>query len=246
MSLYAEPPGHIGEKQCVWYHTMDLPGLGEVAGAWDLRAGIDDYLGGVDISGERVLEIGPASGYVTVELERRGAEVVAAEMTDERGWDFVPQAALDMEQIRAERHAHIADQKNTWWFVQRATGSHAKAYYGDIESLPPELGRFDSTFLLAVLLHTRNPLAILESAANLTDRRIVVMDLVNPDLGDDAPICALIPSKDNGVWDAWWSLSHAFIVQFLGVLGFTEATVTFHTQPNRGVDNQFFTVVAER
>jgi O-methyltransferase len=245
MGLYAQSPGQVDEKQCVWYHTMDLPGLGEVAGQWDLRAGIDDYLGGVDISGERVLEIGPATGYVTVELERRGAEVVAAEVTDERGWDFVPQAGLDMEQVRADRQAHIADLKNTWWFIQRATHSHAQAYYGDIESLPPELGRFDSTFALAVLLHTRCPLAILEGAAKLTDHRMIVTDLVNPALGE-APVCALCPSKENGVWDTWWSFTPAFFVQPLGVLGFTEPVVTFHTQPTKGIDIQFFTVVAER
>ncbi len=49
--------------------------------------GVDEYLGKVDFAGQRVLEIGPASGFLTFEMEKRGAEVVSVEVTDEHGWD---------------------------------------------------------------------------------------------------------------------------------------------------------------
>jgi hypothetical protein len=56
---------------------------------WDLRGGVDHYLGKVAFAGERVLEIGPASGFLTFEMEKRGAAVVSVEVTAEHGWDFV-------------------------------------------------------------------------------------------------------------------------------------------------------------
>ena len=53
---------------------MEIPGHGLVTGQWDLRGGVDDYLGKVAFAGQRVLEIGPASGFLTFEMEKRGAE----------------------------------------------------------------------------------------------------------------------------------------------------------------------------
>src|SRR5207249_7736437 len=55
---------------------------------WDLRGGVDEYLGKVAFEGQRVLEIGPASGFLTFEMEKRGADVVSVEVTEEHGWDF--------------------------------------------------------------------------------------------------------------------------------------------------------------
>lgn len=250
--IFAKPPSAvIPYEQCIWYHRMDLPGIGETPGAWDLRAGMDDYLGHVDVRGERVLEVGPATGQITVELERRGAHVVAVDITSERGWDFVPQVGIDGESLLAERRNHLQAIKDTFWFVHKATGSEAKIYYGDVEALPEALGGFDTFFLLAILLHSRCPAAILEGAARATSKRVVVTELSYPDLGDE-PIVRLQPSAENRVWDTWWRFSPRFIQNFLGILGFSKSSVFFHSQPNFhiqtniGVEFPFFTVVAER
>jgi 2-polyprenyl-3-methyl-5-hydroxy-6-metoxy-1,4-benzoquinol methylase len=78
--LFATPRLVTNIDECHFYHSMDLPEYGPVDGEWDLRPGIDQYLGSVDLTGKRVLEIGPASGYVTMEMERRGASVVSVEL----------------------------------------------------------------------------------------------------------------------------------------------------------------------
>ena len=57
-------------------------GVGKIIGLWDLRQTVDDYLGRIDFAGKRVLEIGPASGFLTIEMERRGADVVAVELPE--------------------------------------------------------------------------------------------------------------------------------------------------------------------
>ena len=67
---------------CDFYHSMISPGVGKIIGLWDLRQTVDDYVGRIDFAGKRVLEIGPASGFLTIEMERRGADVVAVELPE--------------------------------------------------------------------------------------------------------------------------------------------------------------------
>jgi len=89
--IFATPQKVEDLADCYFYHTMELPGRGVIEGQdWDLRGRVDEYLGNVDFAGQRVLEIGPASGFLTFEMEKRGADVISVEVTDEHGWDFVP------------------------------------------------------------------------------------------------------------------------------------------------------------
>jgi hypothetical protein len=69
---------------------MEVPGYGLTDGEWNLRNAVDDCLGHVSLADQRVLEIGPASGFVTFEMEKRGASVVSIDVPDDPGWDFVP------------------------------------------------------------------------------------------------------------------------------------------------------------
>ncbi len=76
--------------ECFFYHHMDLPGVGEVGKGWDLRETIDDYLGHFDFRGKRVLDVGTASGFLTFEMEKRGAEVVSFDMASRTQRQLVP------------------------------------------------------------------------------------------------------------------------------------------------------------
>src|ERR1700760_2383995 len=40
-----------------WYHAFELPDGTVLPGVWDLRGQESEYLGGVDLSGKRVLEL---------------------------------------------------------------------------------------------------------------------------------------------------------------------------------------------
>ena len=64
-NIYAVPK-HVTElAECHFYHTMHVPGHGVVEGEWDLRSGLHRYLGRVDLTGKRVLDLGTASGLVS-------------------------------------------------------------------------------------------------------------------------------------------------------------------------------------
>jgi SAM-dependent methyltransferase len=235
-------PRHPRLDDCDFYHVMDLPGVGRVGGEWDLRGRVDEYLGSIDFRGKRVLEIGPASGFLTVEMEKRGADVVAVEVTDDPGWDFVPYPAAILDPVRPSRREHMRRIKNSFWFTRAAHDSRARLYYGDATSLPDALGHFDVAVMAAVLLHVRSPAAIIESCARRSVT-VVITDTLQRDL-EGQPVCRLHPTAQNRAFDTWWDLSTTFLQQFLDVCGYGDQTVTQHTQHHRTGPFEFFTIVA--
>jgi hypothetical protein len=62
---FSEPLTAASEDGCRWYHMFDKPDGSVIRGSWDYRHNVDDYLGQVDFRDKSVLEIGPASGFLT-------------------------------------------------------------------------------------------------------------------------------------------------------------------------------------
>jgi O-methyltransferase len=243
--IFAAPQKVKDVADCYFYHTMEVPGHGIIEGCdWDLRAGVDEYLGQVDFTGQRVLEIGPASGFLTFEMEKRGANVVSVEVTAEHGWDFVPYPAKKLQEVFAPRRTVIEQLKNSYWFSHAAHGSKAKVYYGDVYNLPDALGQFDVALMGAVLLHCRDPLRIVQQCARMA-KLLVITDMFYPEL-EGAPVCRLAPSPQNFLWDTWWHFSTRYFTQFLAVMGFNSCDVSQHQQPHRGKPYTLFTVVGHR
>jgi SAM-dependent methyltransferase len=241
-NIFAIPLKVEGVADCYFYHTMELPGHGVIEGRdWDLRGRVDDYLGKVDFAGQRVLEIGPASGFLTFEMEKRGADVVSVEVTDEHGWDFVPYPAKRMEEVFGPRRIVMQQLKNSYWFSHAALQSKAKVYYGDVYNLPAALGEFDIAVMGSVLLHCRDPLRIVEQCGKIA-RLLIITDMLYPEL-EGAPICCLAPTAQNFLWHTWWHFSTQFFTQFLAVMGFTASETSTHQQYHRGRAYTLFTVV---
>src|SRR5258705_11847467 len=91
-NLVFEAPRFVDRlEDCFFYHAMELPGLGLVPAHWDLRGRFDDYVGGVEVAGKSVLDIGAATGFLSFEAEKRGASrVVSFGMRDARQQSFFP------------------------------------------------------------------------------------------------------------------------------------------------------------
>jgi SAM-dependent methyltransferase len=246
--LYERPVVVERTEDCHFYHVMDVPGERLVGGDFDLRGGEDDYLGHIPLDGRRVLEIGPASGFLTFHMESRGASVVAVELGPDAEWDIVPYAELDLEAIREERRQIMERLRNGFWWAYERTGSRAKVHYGDVYALPDELGDFDVAVMAAVLRHTKDPLRIVEGCARHATS-VVITEMYFPEL-DGAPVTRLHPSRESTTWDTWWDFSPEVLVGFLRVLGFDHTVVTFHEQrflasePEHSIP--FFTLVGSR
>jgi SAM-dependent methyltransferase len=262
---FSAPRFIAGPEECDFYHTMDIPGLGLVHGQWDLRSIVDRYLGGVSFANKRVLEIGPASGFLTMEMEKRGADIVAVEVTDDPGWDFVPYPPSVMDEVYSSRRYHMNRIKNSFWFTHAAYKSKAKLLYGDAYNLPDGLGSFDIAVMGALLLHSHSPLRIVEQCARRATT-LVIADRLYPESGflqrslynswrlltgrgrsrrphlEGRAICQLAPTRENNVWDTWWYFSTDFFTQFLGVMGFSSQIFTY-TDKQHGA---MFTVVGTK
>lgn len=240
---YAEPQSVTTLDDCYFYHSMDIPGYGEVAGEWDLRPGISDYLGHVALKGKRVLEIGTANGYVCFHIESIGGEVVAVDLSERETWDIVPYAAVDLAAIVAQRRGHARRINNAFWLCHKAVQSRARVVYCTAYEVPDAIGPVDVAVFGCVLLHLRDPWLALERAARLTTETMIVTDLVPADGRD----LAFLPDpKALEPLETWWRFSPAIIVRYLAVLGFGGAVITQHRQRIGAERVPLFTVVARR
>jgi SAM-dependent methyltransferase len=163
---------------------MDIPGFGHVDGEWDLREGIDAYLGNVDLRGKRVLEMGTASGFVCFHMERKGADVVAYDLSGQQDWDVVPYARDGEAAFRSDRKNHIRKLNNAFWLCHRAFKSESKMVYGDAYSVPEDIGMVDVCTFGSILLHLRDPFLALQRALRLTKETVIVTDMLGPDASD--------------------------------------------------------------
>ena len=110
--IFAKPPSdNISLEDCKFYHVLDIPGLSEpTKGEWDLRKGVDEYLGHVDLKNKTVLELGPASGFLTFHIEKMGGDVTSIELDYKKyGWDIVPNVKHNWK--KGEREAVVLAQQ---------------------------------------------------------------------------------------------------------------------------------------
>lgn len=243
-------------EDCHFYHTMDVPGHGVVRGEWDLRGREMDYLGNVDVSGKRVLELGTASGHLCFWMERMGASVSALDLSGDQEWDIVPYQGLDPGRRIADRQRHIERLNNAFWLAHEAFGSKARVLYGSVYDMPEDAGWFDIATMGSILLHLRDPFLALQRVSDHVGETIIVTDMLPglkcrlfDRLGGALGIRSLqfLPdSRRREPIDTWWRLSPGLIAEFLGIAGFPDIRVTRHRQKWHDREVDMFTVVGSR
>ncbi len=163
-SVYAEPRAVTDLEECYFYHiSTEIPGYGLVEGPWDLRGGVDDYLGNVDLSGKRVLEVGTASGFPLLHdggagRRRRRVRPVGQAVVGRRARTRSTTTRRSSP-IAAQ---HLRKLNNSWWLGHGAFESSAKVVYGTVYEIPEEIGRVQVATYGNVLRHFRDPFLALE------------------------------------------------------------------------------------
>jgi len=252
-SPYARPRRVESLDDCHFYHTTDIPSVGTIQGDWDLRRTADRYLGGVDVAGKRVLEIGTASGFLCFHMEARGAEVVAYDLSDEQLWDVVPYARLDVPAYAVSRRELMRRINNAYWFAHAAFESSARVVYGTAYEVPEAIGQVDVATFGSVLLHVRDPFLALQNALRLTRETVVVTE------GFSLPgMAASIPNQLRPSMafrpvaraceprESWWALTPSLIRRFIAVLGFEDSRVAYHVHRHQGHRRVLYSVVGRR
>ncbi len=242
---YAEPRAVRNPDDCFFYYAMDLPNRGTVKAEsyWDLRGQFEDYSGGVDLRGKRFLEIRAASGFVSFEAGKRGADVVSFDLERADQRQFIPGKGMDLDATGRE----IDRLKNAYWLAHGANRSRARAFYGDVYDMPDELGRFDVVFFGQILVHLRDPLRAIEQGARLCRDTLVITEGM-PRAWH--PTMRLIAGPGTGSYDGWWLISPTLYRQWLAVLGFrverlTGASYNF-VMPQRTRKFRLRTIIARR
>jgi hypothetical protein len=238
--------------ECFVYHWFDTPDGKTIPGVWDLRKNWRKYLGNPDLKGKSVLEIGPASGFLTFKMENEGANVVCFDVAPNISPDVMPTPGLDHEAIRKQFARDTHSVRAAWWYFHKIFKSRATAVYGNIYEMPADIGTFDVTVIGAVLLHLANPFAALTAAARLTKKTIIITDLYDKRL-DGGAFMEINPHLGNAGPMAWWLISPQAVKHMLHANGFEVKSITFNDfnhhpalDPKVSKTHRFFTIVAER
>jgi SAM-dependent methyltransferase len=223
-------PRHVDSLAgCFFYHTMDLPGFGEVRGHWDLRGRFMEYIGGTDLLGKSVIDVGSATGFLSFEAEKSGAaRVLSFDVADPRQQTFLPFKdklySRDPARWAEEYGAEIEQWKNAYWLCHRLLDSKAEVFYGDIYELPPELGQFDVAIVGSVLEHLSDQITALAAIARLTKETIVITSPMLETAERIARFGALADHPENDF--TWWIYSEGVYREVLKMLGFSVAAIT--------------------
>jgi SAM-dependent methyltransferase len=228
-SLLAKPRHVDSPDDCFFYHTMDLPGLGEVRGHWDLRGRFNEYIGEVDLKDKSVIDVGAATGFLSFSAEQSGAaRVLSFDIADPRQQTFLPFKdklySRDPARWAEEYGAEIERWKNAYWLCHRLLDSKAEVYYGNIYDLPEALGQFDVAIVGSVLEHLSDQITALASIARVTKETMVI---VSPMLQTEDRIArfgALAAHPENDF--TWWIYSEGVYREVFKMLGFSIARIT--------------------
>jgi len=184
-----------------WYHSFELPGGARIDGvmpiAW-LRERWARFPISADLSGKRVLDIGPWDGWFSFEAERRGAQVTS----------------IDREEIENYVRMH------------RRLGSKADYRTLDLYELPTAgLGRFDIVFCLGVLYHLKHPVLGLEIVCALATEVAIIETFViegNPEI----PVMEFYETDElNGHMDNWVGPTVSCVLAMCRTAGFARVEV---------------------
>lgn len=236
---FEDPPSEkIDYEDCFFYHTIEIPGKGLVEGISDMRPAVPVLFDTVDFKNKKVIEVGPAGGFLSFEMEKRGANVTSVELGQNDRWDIVPHASIDIDRTEESYREHLTQLRNSYWFAHRQLNSNSKVVHGScyqIEKLglKANIGLFSN-----LLVHLRDPLRAIQSMANSVSDTMILCDaepysesrLRSPlrYLARFVPYAQFIPKPNDKLnTHTWWHLSPILISNYLKVLGFTNVKLSY-------------------
>jgi tRNA (mo5U34)-methyltransferase len=194
---------HDKLRETGWWHSFELPGGRTIQGVSDLAAQkmrigqfpIPDVL-----VGKRVLDIGTWDGWFAMEMERRGAEVVAIDQ-----WE-----------------------NPRFHEVHELLGSHVDYRQLSVYDLDPKkIGYFDIVLFMGVLYHLKHPLLALERVCSVAKDFVAVESFVlkdkhRPGLGvETQPLMEFYENDEfGGQFDNWIAPTVPCLLGFCRTAGF--------------------------
>ena len=228
-----------------FYHSFDLSNGLHIAGDWDISVDIERYRF-PDVRGKRVLDIGPASGWLSFYLETLGAEVTVVETRGYGDFDVYGEDRYTGAQGREpDRYLDGAPVwygpvSDSFWAMHDLLESKVRFVNGRVYEVGPELlpEPFDLVLVGALLPHLRDPIGALRAAHSVCkpDGLCIATASTWTDKDDNVEPMQILPytSIDR---ISWWLPNKAAYSHWFRAAGFTEVDVedTLNYTPDRAV-----------
>jgi tRNA (mo5U34)-methyltransferase len=204
-----------------WYHRIDLGHGIFTPGQYDLQPILAHYGIPESLEGKAVLDIGPAHGFFSFELERRGAaRVVTAELPNWAEHDASPA-------VGAAQHALHDDgvgyHRGALGFAIQARRSRVERCFCNVYDLTPErVGLFDLVFCASVLLHLTDPLRALYAIRRVCREQALIATGIDVDPAVAAQSRATFVGTPTG--HAFWLPTMTCLEQMAFAAGFLHVT----------------------
>lgn len=197
-----------------WYHVLDLPGI-VTPGKTDHRREVGRYGLPDRMDGMRALDVATFDGFWAFEMERRGADVVAADLAwmSQLDWpERVRPWLMPNPDYRFGRGFALAKE---------LLGSRVERREISVYDLTPEsMGTFDIVFLSDLLQHLRDPQAALEAVYTVVrpGGQLIMGEPYDADfdLIEGRAVREFVAYADY----TWWTSSRAALALMLRVAGF--------------------------
>jgi SAM-dependent methyltransferase len=226
--LFAQHP-EAARAPAHFYHVMDIPGLGEVGGSWDLRSNLDVYLGRASYAGKIVLDIGAADGFLAFELEKRAARVVSIDLPTDSTPDLFPLARAVGEAPAAPNL--VPGLRQAFWIGCRAFGSSVRLHESHAGRLDPRLTGFDVALIGNVLQHVSEPIGLVLDVSRRTRTIVITEADWLAGTQDARPVMTLFTDHlRRGHRGSWYQVSPQLIEDVLSLTGFTIEGRDIHEQ----------------
>jgi SAM-dependent methyltransferase len=230
----AETPWPLPSKEeCEFYHTISYPDGETIRGIWTIPD-LKHYIGGFDLAGKTVLDIGTASGYLAFTAEREGAaSVTAVDLVDPSEVRYVPYANTpafdDWPAWAAGLSDHYVRMKKSWWYSWHRHGSKIDLFYRPQDSLWTWDRRFDVVMAGAIVEHLSDPVFSIGAWARLAKEAVLIPFTTVADT-EELRMNPITPWNNTANAYAWWELSRGLYRRIFDNLGFDVEFVTAHAQ----------------
>lgn len=213
------------KSDCIFYHTMDFPNEPVIEAAWDIRGHFASYIGGYDIAGKTLLDVGTASGFLSFEAEKAGAAVTSLEARSGADFTQVPHRNSgylnDRPAFVTETDEILRKLKNSYWYGWHRTASRADVVYAPINAVGTWDRRFDVVLAGAITEHLSDPVTALGNLSVLAREAVIiafdpVVDSEDLTLTAGPNWLNLAPRQDH----TWYFLSRGLYRRIFDNLGF--------------------------
>ncbi len=221
-------------EDLLFYQTIDLPGHETIHGSWDHRDTADVYLGGVEFKNKKILDVGPANGFFSFEMEKRGAySVTALDLGVNTPWDVVPHTYQQDSLTVINMAENVAKVEAAFWYSHKLLESKVNLVYGSVYDTPKLVEIVDIGLMSNVLQHFRDPFLAIQRVASVCSQTLIITETLwveESECAGGANMRLIASSESPETNHSWWQVSPGLCIEILKLVGFPYIKLETHFQ----------------